>query len=182
MLSEAALVASAILVGRMPSAPDGLSLVYTAEGLPQDVEAELTAVRALLRRAGAPDPVVSMRDGSLLWADWLAVDFAGPQELLVRAGVAPKDVTEAARAVLPHLGNACMLVDAPNGHLTLRGPFDLAGVRETVEALGGYAVVLGAARPVADLWGRAPDALDLMRAIKAQWDPAGGFNVGAFLV
>lgn len=182
MLSEAALVASAILVGRMPSAPDGLSLVYTAEGLPQDVEAELTAVRALLRRAGAPDPVVSMRDGSLLWADWLAVDFAGPQELLVRAGVAPKDVTEAARAVLPHLGNACMLVDTPNGHLTLRGPFDLAGVREAVEALGGYAVVLGAERPVADLWGRAPDALDLMRAIKAQWDPAGGFNVGAFLV
>ena len=69
-------------------------------------------VRTLLRRAGAPDPVVSSRDGSSLWADWLAVDFAGPQELLVRAGVAPKDVTETARAVLPHLGNACMLVDA----------------------------------------------------------------------
>ncbi len=182
MLSEAALVASAILVGRLPDAPDGLSLVYTAEGLPQDVDAELVAVRALLRRVGAPDSVPSSRDGSSLWADWLAVDFAGPQELLVRAGVAPKDVTEAARAALPHLGNACMLVDAPNGHLTLRGPFDLGGVREVVEALGGYAVVMGAARPGQDLWGRAPEALDVMRAIKAQWDPIGGFNAGAFLV
>ena len=47
-----------------------------------------------------------------------------------------------------------------------------------MEALDGYAVVMGAARPVADLWGREPEALDLMRAIKAQWDPAGGFNVG----
>ncbi|MHB1319200.1 MAG: FAD-binding oxidoreductase, partial [Anaerolineae bacterium] len=182
MLSESALVASAVLVGQQPDARDGLSLVYTAEGLEEDVDTELVAVRALLRQVGAPEPAALATDGSSMWSSWLAADFVGPDDVLVRVGVAPKDLTTAARSILPELGHACMLADTPNGHLYLRGAFDVARVRAVVRAVGGYAVVLGAARRAADVWGPAPEALDLMRAIKAQWDPMGGFNGGAFVV
>ncbi|MCU0519465.1 MAG: FAD-binding protein [Anaerolineae bacterium] len=182
MLSEAALVASAVLVGQKPDARDGLSLWYTAEGLPEDVEAELAGVRAILQRAGAPEPDMISTDGNALWARWVGAGFFGPEDLLMRVGVAPKDFTTAARAILPELGRACMLADTPNGHLYLRGGFDLTRVRAAARALGGYAVVLGAAQLGVDVWGDAPDGLDLMRAIKAQWDPMGGFNEGAFVV
>ena len=33
-----------------------------------------------------------------------------------------------------------------------------------------------------DVWGYAPDTLDLMRALKKRWDARGLLNPGAFLV
>ena len=77
MLSQAALVASAVLVGQPPDERGGLSLVYTAEGLPEDVDEELLGVRALLGRVGAPEPATRASDGCSVWAQWLAAEPGG---------------------------------------------------------------------------------------------------------
>jgi glycolate oxidase FAD binding subunit len=49
---------------------------------------------------------------------------------------------------------------------------------------GGYAVAMttpASLRPQIDPWGYQPDALALMRSLKARWDPAGILNSGAFI-
>ncbi|MDW8215063.1 MAG: hypothetical protein RMJ55_16030, partial [Roseiflexaceae bacterium] len=64
-------------------------LVYTAEGLTEDVMAELAAVRAMLRSADMPAVQISAPSGSDLWCAFIKA--AQPDDLLVRIGVAPKD-------------------------------------------------------------------------------------------
>lgn len=55
---------------------------------------------------------------------------------------------------------------------------DLRGLREAMERDGGSLVVLG--KTEIDAWGKAGDALPLMRAVKAQFDPKNTLNPGRF--
>jgi len=55
---------------------------------------------------------------------------------------------------------------------------DLRGLREAMERDGGSLVVLG--KTEIDAWGNAGDALPLMRAVKAQFDPKNTLNPGRF--
>jgi glycolate oxidase FAD binding subunit len=55
---------------------------------------------------------------------------------------------------------------------------DLRGLREAMERDGGSLVVLG--KSDIDAWGNAGDALPLMRAVKAQFDPKNTLNPGRF--
>ncbi|MGC9520721.1 MAG: FAD-binding protein [Anaerolineae bacterium] len=200
-LSQKALVASAVLLGRglvdpsqigLPVGADpgveALMLLYTASGLPEDVTAELLEVRQTLSDLAAPEPVLLGAEGrepdasgSELWASWMA-DVLPERDgvLLVRLGVAPRDLPEVLRMLASDLGAVRFVADAPNGHLYLRGILDLAHLRSVAQDLGGYVAVLRARHdnPLnpAHVWGYRPEALDRVRAIKAQWDPAGVLN------
>ncbi len=180
-LSGEALVASAVMLVEEVEGDTGFTrtdLIYTAEGLPEDVDAEVHQVRKILQELGAPDPEPLEASGSALWSAWLAEELI-KDELVVRLGVPPKDLPDLVRQVSGYTDEAYRLIDVPSGHLYLRGGVDLTRVRREAVALGGYAVVVNAhsERPMSaeDVWGVPPESADLMRRIKEQWDPAGVF-------
>jgi D-lactate dehydrogenase (cytochrome) len=178
-LLRVCLVASALLLCRgceLPGVSSPYALVYTAEGMPEDVAAEIAQVRDVLQAGGVASDALS---GSEMWAKWLGM--ASRTETIVRVGVATKDLASVLSDVTPALGNASFAADLANGLLYARGVKDVAVVRQRARAVGGYAIVLGSASQV-DAWGHTPDGLDLMRTLKARWDPRGALNPGAFLV
>jgi len=179
-----ALVASAIVLvdgAVVPSVEAPYALVYTAEGLPEDVAAELPDVRALAEAVAGQSPVVCDSTGSELWATWMS-GAVGEGGRLVRAGVAPKDLAGFAAAATTFTGGCSSVVDVANGHLYVRGNLDLAGLRAEAVSRDGYAVLLVAAggTPADDVWGHAHDGLELARGMKRMWDPDGRLNPGVF--
>jgi len=175
-------------------------LVYTAEGMLEDVEEELAQVRQVLQAAGAPPPVeVEAPSGTDLWAGLLG--SAAGNSLLVRAGLAPKDLIPYVRAQASRLEAGVFLADVASG--LVYGAVQPEGIEEAwawVEGLrrpalaaGGYVVVMEApeawlwrgdpcGRPLLDRWGYRPEALDVMRRLKARWDPASILNPGVFIL
>ena len=60
----------------------------------------------------------------------------------------------------------------------------LRAARDVAAELQGYLVVLdapAATRAKVDVWGPAPDGLDLMRQLKETFDPRGVLNPGRFV-
>lgn len=207
-LLRVCLVASALLMCRTRDLPVGdaassapYQLVYTAEGLAEDVRAELAEASAVLQGAGVqattywPEPgspgeppdLARVPSGSVIWADWL-----GQGHPTVRVGVAPKDLSGLLVDLAPVLGDGSFVADFACGMLYLRDVPDLEPIRQMARARKGYAIVLpgpvGMQRATFtggsgfDPWGHAPDGLDLMRALKARWDPRALLNPGAFLI
>jgi D-lactate dehydrogenase (cytochrome) len=205
-LLRVSLVASSLLLCRDRSLPgmdsvasQPYALIYTAEGLVEDVAAEFAEVRAVLEsesvRAVVPAPEDGLAldatqatrhqvSGSETWGTWL-----GHEGTAVRVGVAPKDLARLMVEIGPLLESLSCMADFPSGMLWLRGSDDIEPIRQAARALGGYAIVLPGPvsrgrRPDAtvDSWGYSPDGLDLMRALKARWDPRDLLNPGAFIV
>lgn len=178
-LLRVCLVASALLLckGCEDASVDApFTLVYTAEGVAEDVTAELDQARAVLTAAGARAPVeLESVAGSELWASWLRADSA---PALVRSGIAPKDLGRWLIEVAPHMGQAPFVADMATGMVYTRGV--LPALRPAAEKLGGYSVVVAGSATVEDRWGRAPEGLDLMQGLKMKWDPTGRFNPAAF--
>ncbi len=187
-LLRVCLTASALVLCQgCPAYPDApYTLIYTAEGLAEDVRAELAEARALLQTNGAADPAqVDAPSGSEAWATWLQSAEGQTSGYLARVGAAPKDLPGVVKDLTPALSSdTTLFADLANGLLYLRGANVLAKAREAAIKAGGYAVLLAAPEPVRDVdpWGYIPESLDLMRALKARWDPRGLFNPGAFLV
>jgi D-lactate dehydrogenase (cytochrome) len=198
-LLRVALVASSVLLcggDRVSEIEAPYVLSYTAEGIQQDVQAELAEVRTTLGRLGAPKPVElsgldGVSDPCEMWAAWMG---AGDAPLpLVRVGVPPKDL----RAWVVHgVPEGLLTLEAPltdeapsliadfaNGFCYVRGVQDITALRQTALAYGGYAVVLRAGEgTVDDRWGYVPDALSIMRALKRRWDPQELFNPEVFVI
>ena len=105
-------------------------------------------------------------------------------ETLLRVGVAPKDLPE--MIVKDHhtlLDRGSFIADLAGGQLFLRGDVDVAAVRGAVQRRDGYAIVLRAPGVDGlDVWGHAPAALNLMRALKLRWDMPRVFNPDVFIV
>ncbi|MGQ9550541.1 MAG: FAD-binding oxidoreductase [Roseiflexus sp.] len=163
-------------------------LVYTAEGLAEDVAAELAAVRTVLRNAGIPALQIEAPSGSELWGTFISA--AQPDDLMVRVGVAPKDIGVLLQRA-GFGGNESYMADVVSGQVYVRAPAphpDDAGrildrLRTAAQTFGGYAVVMAApARAPIDRWGFTPDALDKMQALRQRWGADGLLNPGAFLV
>ena len=184
-LLQVALAASAIVLTHGVTAadvPGQFALIYTAEGHEQDVEAEMMQVRATLEKLNAPTPLQSASTGTDLWVDLLR--GASTSALHVRVGVAPKDLAGYVRSQSARLDASSYLADVASGLVyVVASPAKvedakawLDPLRQAALALGGYAIVLqmpGEWQGEIDWWGYRPDALDIMRGLKSQWDPAG---------
>jgi D-lactate dehydrogenase (cytochrome) len=167
-------------------------LVYTAEGVTEDVEAELDQVRRVLRTEGGPEPLeIEGLSGTDLWAASLA---GSRGTLLVRAGVAARDVAAYVNNQAAVLNKGAFLADMSSGlvyavasHIdaAVEAGAWLEKLRRPAVALDGYAVVMD--MPVdwqgkIDRWGYRPQAIDLMHKLKGRWDPGGILNVQEFIV
>ncbi len=189
-----ALVASAIVLCRgyagagTPTSP--YLLAYTAEGIAEDVQAELGQVRQALRTAGAPEPVeIETFSGTDLWSEMLSTT-AGTA-LQVRIGVAPKDLPAYMQGQSAILNTAPFIADIPSGCLyTIKPGEDVNAANAWLEALRkpaltnlGYAVVMDMPTELegkVERWGYQPESIDIMRKLKARWDPRGVFHGGLF--
>jgi glycolate oxidase FAD binding subunit len=149
---------------------------------------------------GARTIELGFNDDETLWAT--LADFSAPMRngsLLIRVGAPVSAVMQMARLMesVPEARNW------PSARFLLAGVgigytrWDVVAVpaeeqvaaldelRAAMRGIGGYAVVEEAAPVVSasiDRWGPAPATLDLMRALRSQWDPAGVLNPGRYLV
>lgn len=182
-LLRVCLTASALLLCNdcnVPGVSAPYALIYTAEGLVEDVAAELAQVQRVLEAEGTS--AVSLAgdapSGSELWSRWLRA--AAPTETVVRIGATLRDLP-----ALLH-DNFSFIADLASGLLYARG--DAQGIetlRRAARAAGEYVVMLSAPTAPEDrsaVWDHKPDALDVMRALKTRWDPRGLCNPDAFLI
>ncbi len=185
-LLRVCLVSSALLLCHgceLPGIETPYALLYTAEGVPEDVQAEFRQVADVLRADGLTVPALADGlSGSEVWADW--VSRAAGNAMMTRMGVPPRSLPAVLVDVAPVLGDASFIADLAFGMVWTQGG-QLDVLRGIARSAGGYAAVLSAgqgADAALDPWGYVPDGLDLMRGIKARWDPKGWLNPGAFLV
>jgi len=172
-------------------------VLLLAEGLEESRTRHIDEMRALTAAAG-PDAALEVVSGAPHDALWRAVaEFPSPAShpggVVFRVGTPITrwlDVAAAAQAagtpsaaVLAHAGVGLTYVAAaPEKAVSLADALGRAAAagqsasEGTSEALGGYVVVeaaptaLKASLPV---WGQAPPAVDLMRRLRAQYDPKG---------
>ncbi len=192
-LMRVCLAASALLLCKgvkgLSDAPH--TLIYTAEGLAEDVAAELLQARGVLEVGGVGrvDQNHTL-SGSEVWGHWLQADEKGSNGVqkitsLVRVGVAPKDLPSLLKILAPSLNESSYIADLANGMMYIQNGGDLANIRAEAHKANGYAVRLTAPKHMietTDHWGYFPESLELMRKLKLRWDPQGLFNPGAFLV
>ena len=191
-LLPGALLATAVVLVQQPAVA-GVDapwlLLYSVEGLAEDVAAELAAVTAQARHAGASAIIEIGETGLDSWAAFLRQTSAG--ECLVRVGVPASQLTAWLKQI-PTTAQTC--IDCGAGLVYLRLPAQegedwsaqLATVRTAARACQGYAIVLAAPTAAVtdamDPWGRVPSALGVMQRLKARLDPAGILNPQVFVV
>ncbi|MBC8160410.1 MAG: FAD-binding protein [Roseiflexaceae bacterium] len=144
-LAAQRIVASAVLLcdGHVVGEAAPYTLLYTAEGLDEDVTAELNLVAALLQRHRLMARHVDT-PGTVVWAGWLQAQVASRGEVL-RIGVPPAQCAALVEALATQ---AQCMIDLCNSLVYTAG--DVRAVMESIAAVGGYAVPLlaGRTRPV----------------------------------
>src|SRR5579885_1055398 len=113
-----ALTASAIVLSKGyagASIPESnYMLAYTAEGLPEDVQAELAQVRQTLQAAGTPEPIESETiSGTDIWVEMLRNDLG--TSLQVRAGMPIRDLPAYMQDQTQALNEGKFIADIGNG-------------------------------------------------------------------
>jgi D-lactate dehydrogenase (cytochrome) len=192
-----ALVASALVLAQQIDVPGMMdapfTLLFTAEGMPEDVDAEIIAVGNALRRAGAEVLLETALDGNAAWRSHLASPHLD-ERVSVRAGVPLKSLPALLDALpAATLRPSSLLADCASGTAyfvrNARSASEiqnwLAVLRDLAHAFDGYAAVIGGPPLLlasVDRWGYRPGAMDLMQKLKARWDPAHILNPGTFLV
>ncbi|HEX6780325.1 MAG TPA: FAD-linked oxidase C-terminal domain-containing protein [Ktedonobacterales bacterium] len=193
-----ALVASAIVLCRgarqrgIPNSP--YLLAYTAEGIPEDVEAELGQVRQALRAAGAPDVLETEAiSGTDLWV--AMTGGSAERTLQARIGVPAKDLPAYLESQIALLEQGPFIADIAAGIVSSVAPAGadadqdkarawVEALRRPALALDGYAVVTTLPEPLQqaiDRWGYHADGYQIMKALKARLDPNWLLNPGAFI-
>jgi D-lactate dehydrogenase (cytochrome) len=191
LVASGLVLAPGELISEAPAAP--YYLLLTAEGVPEDVQAELAEAKSVLRQTNAPVGfLLEAQNATTVWGAFLRGQSR--DALLVRAGLPPDLLAAyAAQTIDATPLPAQWLFDVGNGLAYVRAtPGDeesaqawLAALREPALALDGYAVAVNVPAHLdntIDWWGYQPNALDLMRNLKTRWDPAGILNPGWFVV
>ena len=187
-LLRVCLTASALLLCHgceLPGVSAPYALVYTAEGVPEDVQVELAQAQAVLEAGGLTAAGrADVLAGSQVWAEWLRTALAAGMTLRVAAP--PKDVARLLVDLAPVAPAAPFIADFASGLVYLQSA-EIAAARQAAQRLCGYAIVLSGEQatpgaPGLDPWGYAPEGLDLMAALKARWDPQALCNPNAFIV
>jgi D-lactate dehydrogenase (cytochrome) len=198
-LMQVALTASAIVLCRGNALPgyswSNYILVYTAEGIPEDVQAELVQIRDLLATLQAPSPLeTDQTTGSQLWANILHT--RSKDQIVVRAGVPIKSLCAYVQECASLIDSGAWIVDIVHGFVYTM--YESHSADETVRWLNalrapalkreGYAIIMGMPAPLEtrnnnlDRWGYQQDSLHIMERLKARWDAAGILNPKMFLV
>ncbi|HLL80459.1 MAG TPA: FAD-linked oxidase C-terminal domain-containing protein, partial [Ktedonobacteraceae bacterium] len=184
------LVASAILLSKNNGRNQRLTqhaespylLIYTAEGLAEDVQAELRQVRESLHSAGAKEPIEAEdMTGTSAWSETLR---AAASSIQVRVGLPIRDLPVYTQDHISSLSCDALVIDFGSGFVHAALPAqDAAQVKRDVEQLrapalqiGGYAIVTHIPdgwQGELDRWGYMPDTRELMLKLKQRWDPAG---------
>lgn len=194
-LLSLALNASAITISKGYSSSEisknNYLLAYTAEGMPKDVQAEFDDVRQTLRKAGTPEPIeVEAPTGTDIWAGILSK--TAHKALQVRIGIPNRNLPAYIQDQTDLLNAGLFSADISNGLLYAIKEFEepadaspwLEALRKPALTTGGYAVAIGIPaflQGKIDRWGYQPEGLNLMRALKARWDPQGVLNPGTFV-
>ncbi|HEY5005425.1 MAG TPA: FAD-linked oxidase C-terminal domain-containing protein [Ktedonobacteraceae bacterium] len=166
-------------------------LAYTAEGMPKDVQAELDQVRQVLHASGSPEIVeVEAPTGTDIWA--VLLGQTARKTLQVRIGTPNRNLATYIQDQAELLNAGSFSADISNGLVYASNELEdhteasrwLEALRKPAMATGGYAVVIdmpASLQSKIDRWGYQPEGLDLMKALKAHWDPQGILNPGAFV-
>ena len=164
------------------------ALVFTLEGVADDIDAEQSALQTALTAAGAPTLTPVETTAATVWANFAGA--AGDAQTLARIGVPPGKLTAYWQQLAPAYRTAAtwcfdvgdnLLYGRIQGDATQTAAW-LEAIRKPAGTLDGYAVVMDTAWPGdVDRWGYAPSALDLMQKLKATWDPTHILNPGDFI-
>ncbi|HEY3310955.1 MAG TPA: FAD-linked oxidase C-terminal domain-containing protein [Anaerolineales bacterium] len=188
-------VASAIVITPGSGQPGGAGayqLTYTAEGLPEDVRAELALVASSLRDESGLDPLEDENlSGVGLWQ--ASLSRRGERLCHYRCAVPVMELEGLLASREGLSGEQPFLADMLSGFIYLevdaaREPGwvkRIAELRSAAIARGGYLVWLNGdarSRQELDPWGYRPEALPYMQKLKELWDPRGLFNTGKFLL
>jgi D-lactate dehydrogenase (cytochrome) len=165
------------------------ALLFTLEGIEEDIAAEAENLSTTLAKAGAP-PLVAIDElhATTQWATFLG--SANEDATLVRVALPAGRIADYWGQLAPSTqAQAAWCMDVGNGMLYGRADLNaadttawLASLRKPALGLGGYAVTLATPHAAVERWGYIPDGLALMRAIKQRWDPQGILNAGDFVV
>jgi glycolate oxidase FAD binding subunit len=168
----------------MAAAAHACALALRAEGLPQAVERHFAELSSLAARHGAADTRrLDRQDDAALWerlADLPQTAELAPDEALVKLTTLPFEIARvvaqiellAARADARATINARAL----NGVIYTRlRPVTTDSLNALLAELPGTQWVATALAGI-PRWGAPPPGLDLMRQIKAEFDPAGMLN------
>jgi glycolate oxidase FAD binding subunit len=165
------------------------ALALRAEGLPQAVERHIAELSALATHHGAVDPRrLDREDDAAVWeriADLPQAAELAPDETLIKLTTLPFEVerTVAQIELLAAHADARATINARalNGVIYIRlRPVTAASLNVLLAALPGIQWVATALAGV-PRWGPPPQGLDLMRRIKAEFDPAGMLNQGRYV-
>jgi glycolate oxidase subunit GlcD len=178
------LIAAGLVLAPATAGDTPYTLLLTAEGVPEDVETELSAAADRLRQLGASPALIDEADSATgRWATFLGAPADG--QFCIRAGVPPKNLGQYAAQVIPQTPLPTdWLFDVASGFAYARTrPAEvaaaqswLAAVRGPALALEGYAVAVQTPAELnghIDPWGYTPASLELMRGFQRRWDPAG---------
>jgi D-lactate dehydrogenase (cytochrome) len=169
---------------------DTYLLSYTAEGIPEDVQAELAEVRTALQQAGMPDPLeVENITGTTIWCRMLG----GNSSTIVRAGVPVRELPAyiLSQPALWQDEWSAWVADFGSGFVYTIKPGTvaidpwLAALRQPALVRAGYAFIMSMPDDPAILlnrWGYRPASLAIMQRLKARWDPQGILNPNTFIV
>ncbi len=199
--ARAFLTASKLRNGREPIAALEIAFLDGAWRLAARIEGRDETVAAVARRIGAIAEgdltQVEGPESASWWATYIARQQVAQAEhaILVRCGVRPKEtvvLATAMTAALSELGIAMPYLAASPGLGALVARLDLGGegafrsLAEVQHILLGLAdtVTILAAPPSwkegIDVWGRLPEGFDVMRSLRAQFDPERTINPGRF--
>ncbi|MGC8879389.1 MAG: FAD-linked oxidase C-terminal domain-containing protein, partial [Anaerolineae bacterium] len=158
-------------------------VIYTAEGVPEDVRAELRQAHTALQSVGVSGAWESDQvDGNAVWANYLANGTSGTLAELVRVGVGRKDLAQLLNTLALLLREQAYCADVVTGLLYVSGgAAHLPQMEQVAVGMGGYAV-----RPMSPCLSadgaagcsRAPEGWELMRQLKARWDAHHRLNPG----
>lgn len=180
-LNKICYVASALLLCRTNREEQSseYSIIYTAEGIKEDVVAELDEAKNILTRAGFVGRMDNdSPSGNQEWANWLCANISSystrtSDTVVSRIGVAPKDLPGFIQEAKPTLSTGTFYADLANGLLYTQGISDIPNLRKSAIKAGGYAIVLACPREDTsiDPWGYLPESLWLMQSIYKRWNP-----------
>jgi glycolate oxidase FAD binding subunit len=166
------------------------ALAVTVGSVAEGVRAQGARIAEICARTGAaPVPVA---DAEAWWTRVTDTTWpAGGEGLTLRIGTRPTDVVKAYRAVEAVVrGSLRAIAEVANGvlHLTVSGGGAeselVSRIREGLAPLGAPCLVEhapAAGKASLDVWGDVGPALDLMRRLKAEFDPRGVLNPARYV-